>query len=101
MKSKMDHQDAISLEYIVRNVFDCGPGGVMNVANADKLEIKPMNAAIAIFAPLYFDNKVLEDVDNFIDRYSCIFDYDDYELNQENIDNYIKELKTLVKKYYK
>ena len=52
MKSKMDHQDAISLEYIVRNVFDCGPGGVMNVANADQLEIKPMNAAIAIFAPL-------------------------------------------------
>lgn len=100
MDSKLDHQDAINLEYIVRSVFDCGRGGVMNIANADQLERKPMNAAIAIFAPLYFENRVLEDLSDFMDRYNCIFDYDDYEFNQETIDKYIYELKALVKKYY-
>ncbi len=72
----------------------------MNIANADQLERKPMNAAIAIFAPLYFENRVLEDLSDFMDRYNCIFDYDDYEFNQETIDKYIYELKALVKKYY-
>lgn len=97
----INHREAISLEHIVRRVYNCERFGVMGVANSDHLERHPMDAAIVIFAPLYQEQKVIEDIDSFIDEYSCIFNFhEDYEYNEQTVNNYIEGLRRLVDKYF-
>lgn len=101
IKSKINHQDAISLEYIVRSVFnECSRGGVMGIADADHLERYPLDAALVIFAPLYMNSCSICDIEDFIDRYSCIFNFDDFEYDSNVVENYIEELKQLINRYY-
>lgn len=96
----INHDEATSLEFIVRKVYNCQRFGVMGIANADHLEAHPMDAAIVVFAPLYRNKESIEEIDSFVDEYSCIFNFpDSYEYNQETVENYIEGLRYLVDKY--
>ena len=97
----INHDEAISLECIIRNVYNCDRFGVMGIANADHLERNPMDAAIVIFAPLYLKQKEIEEINSFVDEYGCIFNFpNDYKYNKETVDNYIDGLRKLASKYY-
>lgn len=95
----ISHSDAISLESIVREVFDCNRGGVMGVADADYLERFPLEAAIAIFAPLYKDQKDIPEIDAFMDEYGSLFHYRKDDVTVDTVKEYIDRLKVLVKNY--
>lgn len=101
MKNLINHDEAIELEYIIRRVYKCDRFGVMGIANADRLEHHPLDAANVILAPLYFDKSDLTDVENFMDTYSSLFNfYDYYEYDKDKVRSYIDGLKKLVDKYY-
>lgn len=98
----INHDEAFSLEMIVRGVYKCDRYGVMGVANADHLELSPMDAVLVVFAPLYKNEKEIIEIDDFVDRYNCIFNFpDDYEYNKETVADFIKEFRSLVEKYIK
>ena len=97
----INHDEAISLEHIVRRVYNCERFGVMGIANADYLERNPLDAAIVIFAPLYREQREISEIDEFIDQYRCIFNYpEDYTYNEETVENYIEGLRSLVDIYF-
>lgn len=97
----IDHQDAISLEWIVRDVYKCGRGGAMGIADADNLERNPVNAAIVAFAPIVKERGPIEEITNFIDTYSCVFSLnDEYKYDKKKTKEYIDTLRKLVDKYY-
>ena len=101
MLPRVSHGDAISLERIVRQVYNCDRFGVGGLANADTLERSPMLAAYAALAPLYLKNKKIADVDAFLDRYACIYEFENDEPpTDEDTERFIDELDNLVGKYY-
>lgn len=101
MRYFLSNDNALGLEYLVRRVFDTERGGVMNVANADQLVHNPLLAPIAIFSPLYLNNKSYPDIEEFMDKY-CDFKYceDPSELPDGYQDNFMSDLEVLVNKYY-
>lgn len=97
----INHNEATSLEFIVRRVYNCERFGVMGIADADHLERNPLDAAIVIFAPLYREQREIEEIDAFMDRYSCVFNFpEDYTYNEETVANYIEGLRNLVDRYF-
>ena len=99
--SMVNHMDAIALEHLIRRVYNCDRFGVMGIANADYLERNPLDAAIVIFAPLYREQNEIDNIDTFIEQYSCIFKFpSDYTYNAEIVENYIEGLRRLVDKYF-
>ena len=99
---RISHNDAVSLEYIVRGVYNCDRGGVAGIAEADFFEHSPISAAVAILAPLSFraGEAELEDVSEFWEKYRTEFSHDNIPLDQEYVDEFINDLRALAKKYY-
>ena len=96
----INHDEAIALEFSVRKVFDCERFGVMGIANADHLERYPMDAALVVFAPLYKEQAEIPEIDEFMDKYGCIFHFpDSYTYDKNTVREYIDELRTLIDKY--
>ena len=97
----MTHNKAILLENILRNVYDCDRYGLAGLADADGLERYPYNAAIVIIALIYskYHESELEEIKEFGDRYSFDIQRHLDELDEEFIDNYIDDLRAMVKKY--
>lgn len=96
----ISHEKAFELEHIVRRVFNAERGGVMNVAEADVLENRPMNAPIAIFSPLYLKSKEYPDIEEFMDKYCDFYYCEPSEIESSFVDSFIRDLKKLVDKYY-
>ena len=93
------HSEAFELEHIVRRVFNCDRFGVMGIADADHLERCPFDAAIVVFAPLYKINNEIEEIEQFMDEFSCYFTFSDYQYSEEKVREYSDGLKNLVEKY--
>lgn len=101
MKKLINHSEATELEYLVRRVYNCDRFGVMGIADADHLEYHPLDAANVILAPLYLNRTDIPEIDNFIGEQSCIFNFDDnYVYNENTVRNYIDGLRALVDNYY-
>ena len=97
----INDSEATSLELIVRRVYNCGKGGVMGIADASHLERNPLDAAIVIFAPLYKEQREIEEIDAFMNQYSSIFNFPErYTYNEETVANYIEGLRNLVGRYF-
>ena len=97
----IDHSSAIELEQQVRNLFKCDRFGVSGLADADKFEAHPLDAAAMVVS--YIHAKGLQDSENqyieFLNKYNTVFTYpEEYDMKLE-IKNYIKELTEIVKKY--
>lgn len=101
MKSFINHDEAVKLEYLIRKVYKCDRFGVMGIADADHLEFHPLDAANVILAPLYLNKTEIAEIDSFVDEQSCIFNFsDDYVYNETAVRKYIEGLNSLVDKYY-
>lgn len=94
------HQKAVEIENIVRKVFDFNDKKPISMADADVIEKCPIIAPIAVFAPLYMQNKNYEDIDDFIAKYVKKFLFSSNTVENSDMKNFIDELNALVKKYY-
>ena len=98
---KVSHNEAIRLEHQVRRLYKCDRAGVSGMADADHLESQPMDAAIMIIS--YIHAKGLQnsetEYDEFLCKYAAIFRYSDENNANDEINNYINELREIVDKY--
>ena len=100
--SLIKHSDAISLEHILRRVYNCDRCGVAGLVDADVFESNPYYAALLTVTPIYYSGMSKDDheISDFLFRYGVVFNYPDENLNDEAIEKYISELRALVNKYY-
>lgn len=94
----ISHNDAITLELIVRTVYNCERFDIMNIANADTLEYNPISAVLVVFAPLYKYGQKNEQIDEFADIYSSLFDGSN-KIGQKTFDTFIDIFKYLINTY--
>jgi hypothetical protein len=98
---RINHNDAIELEYIVRKVYGCERAGVAGMCDADYFNNKPIQAAVLVISYLYANGLITGtyEYEEFIHQYETIFDYpDEYDIKTE-VENYISDLKSIVNKY--
>lgn len=100
MDYKITHEDAIHLEKIVGSVFNRNMARPEPFLNADIIQNNPMIAAVAVFAPLFRENEEIEEIENFLQKYSAIFDKKEYVLIQKQVDEYLRDFRELERKYY-
>lgn len=53
---KIEPFDALKLEHLVCNVFDCNYGGIAGLVTATHFENRPIDAAIFIVSYIYAKN---------------------------------------------
>lgn len=98
---RIKHSDAITLESIVRRLFNCDRAGVSGLADADNFESRPMDAAVMVVS--YIHAKGLQSsetqYDEFLCKYDTIFNYPDENDAANEVKNYIAELSEIVDMY--
>lgn len=98
---RINHNDAIELEFQVRRLFACDRGGVSGLADADNFEPRPMDAAVMVVS--YIHAKGLQasetQFDEFLYKYNTIFTYPDENNAAGEVKNYIQELTRIVDDY--
>ena len=98
---KISHNDAIILENLVRNLFRCDRAGVSGLANADHFESCPMDAAVMVVSYIYARNLERNEVqyDEFLSKYSSVFNYPEENNAEDEVQNYINDLREIVSEY--
>ncbi len=88
------HNDAIILEHIVSNLYNCNQGGMGGIIEASHFERNPFHAALISISKLY---KGLHDdkIDDFVCTWETVFNYPNENPNY-TIEQYIKDLRTLI-----
>ena len=84
---KVTHNDGVTLEHIVSNLYDCNQ-------DASHFERNPFHAALICISKLYsgmFDDKI----DQFACTWETVFNYPD-ENQGYTIEQYITELRELI-----
>lgn len=98
----LKHEDAMKIESLMRRVFRCEHYEVMGIISNDHIKWHPMDAVIAIFAPLFYQGKLSDvekgNINNFADHYFAKFyDNDNYEYNETDISEFIYKLNELAR----
>lgn len=91
---KVTHNDGVTLEHIVSNLYDCNQGGIGGIIDASHFERNPFHAALICISKLYsgmFDDKI----DQFACTWETVFNYPD-ENQGYTIEQYITELRELI-----
>lgn len=91
---KVTHNDGVTLEHIVSNLYDCNQGGMGGIIDASHFERNPFHAALICISKLYsgmFDDKI----DQFACTWETVFNYPD-ENQGYMIEQYITELRELI-----
>lgn len=91
---KVTHNDSVTLEHIVSNLYDCNQGGMGGIIDASHFERNPFHAALICISKLYsgmFDDKI----DQFACTWETVFNYPD-ENQGYTIEQYITELRELI-----
>jgi hypothetical protein len=98
---RIEHSDAIELEYQVRRLYQCGRGGVSGMADADYFEGHPLQAAVLVVA--YIHANGMESgpyqYDDFLVRYEKKFEKPLGNSMQEIMREYLAELNDIVEEY--
>jgi hypothetical protein len=98
---RINHNDAIELEYLVRRLFKCDRAGVSGLADADNFESRPMEAAVMVVS--YIHAKGLQSsetqYDEFLSKYDTIFTYPEENDADNEVQNYIEELTSIIEDY--
>ena len=98
---RIDHAYAVELEHQVRRLYHCDRSGVSGLAEADYFEGHPIQAAVLVVA--YIHAHGLESgpyqYDEFLTKYETIFEYPDENDAENEIENYVEELSTIVDQY--
>ena len=90
---RITHNDAISLESVVRNVFSCDRAGMGGYIDDDHFESAPFDAALIALAPLWQKGD-LHEIEDFLFKWEHILRNDEDE--NADIRSYIRELDDLV-----
>lgn len=92
----INHDEAVKIEMLVRNMQNCERGGMAGLIDADNFESNPFDAAIILLAPIWkqIPNEILS---GFINKWSILRDQNEVI----DIDKYKKELFDIVDKYLK
>ena len=93
IKMTINHGDAVSLEFLVRNVYKVDRGAFGGLIDADNFENRPFDAAIIALAPLFQKNP--KAVNKFMEEYQMVFDYPD-EYSSYTFDMYYDALDKLI-----
>ncbi len=98
---RINHNEAIELEYQVRKLFNCYKTGVSGLANADHFESRPIDAAIMVVSYIHANGLQLSETeyDEFLSKYDIIFSYPEENDAKNKVSNYITELSDIVNKY--
>lgn len=98
---RINHDEAIELEYQVRKLYGCDRAGVSGMADADYFEGHPIQAAVLVVA--YVHAKGLEvnpyQYDEILNKYETIFEYPDENNARGEVRNYIDDVTEIVEKY--
>ena len=98
---RINHNDAIELEFQVRRLFNCDRSGVSGLANADYFESDPMYAAVMVVSFIHARGLQAEErqYDEFLAKYNGVFTYpDEYDMSLE-VKNYIADLSKIIDNY--
>lgn len=90
---RINHNDAISLEHIVRGVFVCDRAGMGGYIDADHFESAPFDAALIALAPLW-QKADFHEIEDFLFKWEQTLRNTDNK--NVNIQSYIQELDSLV-----
>lgn len=90
----ISHFDAISLETIVRNVFQCERYGVGGFADADVFESNPFEAAVLCIAAVYHNHHD-DEIAEFCRKWRFVFKNPGEE-QEHTMADYIHELRALI-----
>lgn len=90
---RISHNDAISLEHIVRGVFTCDRAGMGGYIDADHFESAPFDAALIALAPLW-QKADFHEIEDFLFKWEQILR--DTDNKDTSIESYIQELDNLV-----
>ena len=89
---RINHQQAIILEAIVRKVYSCDRGGMGGYIDADHLSSEPFDAALIARAPLW-KNAEHHEIEDFLFKWEVLRSANDEPVDE---DAYIEELGTLI-----
>ena len=89
---RISHNDAITLEHIVRKVFKCGRSTMGGFIDADHFESEPFDAALIALSRLWKEN-YNEDIEDFLNKWNEIRQSNDSNFE---VKNYIDELNDLI-----
>lgn len=101
----INHNDAIELEHIVSDLYDCDRGGVAGLADADVFQRNPLYAGILIIS-YYYARRIPVDghkLDEMLFKYSTAITYPDEqeESTDKIVQSYIEDLKKVILEYGK
>lgn len=102
---RIDHGNAVSLEWIARKVFKCDRSGYCGLIEADIFERSPFYAALICLTPHVHKYGENDEINAFFDKYYGVFDdlYDKQsaEATEKIIEDYVNDLDNLVNVLYK
>ena len=61
---RLNHNDAVELEYQICRLYKCNRGGVSGLADADNFESNPMCAAYMVISYIYAKGLEINDYDD-------------------------------------
>lgn len=98
---RLNHNDAIRLEYEVRRLYKCDRAGISGMADADYIEGRPIQAAVLVVAYIHANHMECEpyQYDEFLNKYEIIFNYPEENDAKNEVDRYIEELSAIVDQY--
>lgn len=100
---RLNHNDAVELEYQICRLYKCNRGGVSGLADADNFESNPMCAAYMVISYIYAKGLEINDYDDEYDRFICtyenIFNHSDEYNMQLEVSHYIDEISNMVDQY--
>lgn len=90
--SRINHNDAVQLEKIVKELYGCDRAGISGLADADNFERNPFQAAILVVAFIYsrgMDVKA-DQYASFLEKYENIL-----ANNDDAVKEFVKELRRI------
>ena len=100
---RLNHNDAVELEYQICRLYKCNRGGASGLADADNFESNPMCAAYMVISYIYAKGLEINDYDDEYGRFICtyenIFNHSDEYNMQLEVSHYIDEISNIVDQY--
>lgn len=98
---RINHNDAIELEYIVRRLYGCERAGISGLCDADNFESYPMDAALLVVSYIHAHRLQSSETqyDEFLCKYSWIFENPEDSNAADEVQNYIRDLDQIVDSY--
>lgn len=95
---RINHNDAVQLEEIVRGLYGCDRAGISGLADADNFERNPFQAAVLVVAFIHSRGMGVkaDQYASFLTKYENIFvNNNDDNDNDKTVKEFVKELRKI------